>query len=298
MRKQIYCANCGGMGHIYKQCNHPITSYGIMCFNDNMEYLLVQRKDSMSYVEFIRGKYVLENRKYVYKLLSQMTVIERQRLETHDFDGLWKQLWQITDCNSFVREYMEAKAKFERLRKGIFLRSSQSGPDNPGIFFNLEHALRATKSELQEPEWGFPKGRRNINEEDFDCASREFNEETAIDLRYLQFVQPTKPFEEVFLGSNKVRYKHVYYLARYACHDSHSPSQCLNKLQLREIKAMKWFTYNDVLTKINVENIERKELFRRVHNIVLRHHNPHNTPFSSTASSSSRLSADSEDNTE
>ena len=29
-----------------------------------------------------------------------------------------------------------------------------------------------------EPEWEVPKGRRNLNESDIDCALREFTEET------------------------------------------------------------------------------------------------------------------------
>ena len=33
----------------------------------------------------------------------------------------------------------------------------------------------------ESPEWGFPKGRRNMHESDLDCAKREFEEETGID---------------------------------------------------------------------------------------------------------------------
>ena len=271
MRKQVFCANCGDFGHVYKNCNKPVASYGIMCFNDRMQYLLIQRKDSMSYVEFIRGKYILENRGYVLELLTHMTHAERERLQRDDFDSLWKQLWQITDCNTFIREYMEAKAKFERLRRGVLLRTSTDEQPNQETLFNLEISLKNTSSVLDEPEWGFPKGRRNINEEDFDCAVREFNEETAIDIKTLKFIPPTRPFEEIFTGSNKVRYKHVYYLAQFCPPEQHSPSQHLNRLQLREIKAMKWFSYDEVLEKIQSANIERKELFKRVHQIVMRH---------------------------
>ena len=63
-KKHIFCANCGCIGHVYKSCNHPVISYGIICYTlfYDMEanivypkYLMVQRKDSLSYVEFIRG---------------------------------------------------------------------------------------------------------------------------------------------------------------------------------------------------------------------------------------------------
>lgn len=277
MRKQINCANCGGIGHIYKNCSQPVASYGVICFNSSFKYLLIQRKDSMSYVEFIRGKYVIEHRRYIYKLLSQMTVAERDCIKDNDFDTLWRDLWQISDCNSFVREYTEAKIKFDKLRNGFYISQSQSQSQShtthnqtePVIFFDLEIALLKTKSELKEPEWGFPKGRRNINEDDFDCATREFNEETAIDLSHLRFLQPTKPYDEVFIGSNKVRYKHVYYLAEYTPPASHSPSQTLNHMQLREIKAMRWMSYNEALEKISADNIERKELFKRAHVIIM-----------------------------
>jgi predicted NUDIX family NTP pyrophosphohydrolase len=33
------------------------------------------------------------------------------------------------------------------------------------------------KNDYEEPEWGFPKGRRNPNEKNLKCALREFYEE-------------------------------------------------------------------------------------------------------------------------
>ena len=56
-----YCNNCGTKGHIFYQCKQPITSVGIIVFrkgqHDKREYLLIRRKDSLGYVEFMRGKY-------------------------------------------------------------------------------------------------------------------------------------------------------------------------------------------------------------------------------------------------
>ena len=31
-KNTILCANCGGVGHIYKSCNHPVISYGVICY--------------------------------------------------------------------------------------------------------------------------------------------------------------------------------------------------------------------------------------------------------------------------
>ena len=70
----ITCANCGGYGHLYKSCNHPVISYGVICYQIMFDersrtfipkFLMVQRKDSLSYVEFIRGKFSPENRTYL-----------------------------------------------------------------------------------------------------------------------------------------------------------------------------------------------------------------------------------------
>lgn len=39
-------------------------------------YLMVQRKDSVAYVEFIRGKYDLSNKTYIEKMFRNMTLEE------------------------------------------------------------------------------------------------------------------------------------------------------------------------------------------------------------------------------
>ena len=58
----IYCGNCGEKGHMYRDCKYPIISLGVILFDysrskDEIQYLLVRRKDSIGYVEFLRGKY-------------------------------------------------------------------------------------------------------------------------------------------------------------------------------------------------------------------------------------------------
>ena len=57
-----YCNNCGNYGHIYKNCRHPILSYGIILyhkckFTDEIKIVMIERKDSLAYIEFLRGKY-------------------------------------------------------------------------------------------------------------------------------------------------------------------------------------------------------------------------------------------------
>jgi len=279
LKAPIYCANCGGIGHIYKNCNHPVTSYGVICCRIRQdkitgqcfpEYLMVQRKDSLSYVEFIRGKYSIEKKSYIMKLVSNMTPHEREALRTLPFDILWKSLWQADDCKAYQREYAEAKHKFDIIRRGYILKND----NNEVYYFDLDYIINNTECNLKEAEWGFPKGRRNINEHDFVCAVREFKEETGIHPKCIKMLRNQKPFEEVFSGTNKIRYKHIYYLGICFSKDEnillYDPQ---NKIQSREIKDVRWFDYDTAQSHILTYNIERKELFRRVHQVILKHLN-------------------------
>ena len=94
--KEYYCANCGKHGHIYKNCVLPVMSYGVILYRKNAdkqrEYLMIRRKHTLGYVEFLRGKYSTENVNYIIKLLSIMTLEERKNVLTRDFDDLWQTL--------------------------------------------------------------------------------------------------------------------------------------------------------------------------------------------------------------
>jgi hypothetical protein len=100
------CTNCGLTGHLFRNCLAPVTSYGIIAVkydndinrsslfskttmvnngNDSIQFLLIQRKDSLSFVEFIRGKYNQYDTEYISKLLLGMTQDEQHRLRTKNF---------------------------------------------------------------------------------------------------------------------------------------------------------------------------------------------------------------------
>lgn len=281
----VQCCNCGGYGHVYKTCNHPVISYGIICYKADYDnktnsiypnYLLVQRKDSLSYVEFIRGKYEVNNRDYILKLFCNMITEERIRIKNNDFDYLWNLMWCRTlhlpeeNTRNFNKEYKDAKYKFELIKKGIKMILINKDV----ILFNLDYILDNTKSEYDETEWGFPKGRRNINEDDLNCALREFKEETGIPLKNIRICRNIKPLEEIYTGSNKIRYKHIYWIATYIPEDNlnqdYSYYDPLNKIQAKEVKDVQWFNYKEAQEKIRDHNIERKELFKRLNTIIIK----------------------------
>ena len=54
------CNNCGKQGHSFHHCKLPITSYGIILFtyiDKKLNFLMIRRKDTFGYIDFIRGKY-------------------------------------------------------------------------------------------------------------------------------------------------------------------------------------------------------------------------------------------------
>ena len=289
--KTIICANCGGAGHIYRVCNYPICSFGIICCrvtfdtSRNMlvpEYLMVQRKDSLCYVEFIRAKWNPQNRLYIMKLFSSMTPVERERIRSAaSFDVLWYGFWHNDACKSFMKEYNQAKAQFDLLKKGFPMRLAlsceRSASGGEVITFSLDYVLKNTVAEHAESEWGWPKGRRNINESDLKCALREFSEESGMAARDVSVLTYLKPFEEVFNGCNQVRYRHVYYVAvqagasisaNGATGSIGTANATLTAMQAQEIRQVAWCSYDDVMKNTREINVERRELFKRVHQLV------------------------------
>ena len=171
-KKQIFCNNCGKIGHLFHQCKLPITSIGVICFrivNNNIELLLIRRKDSLSFLDFMRGKYNLENYNYIKKLFNRMTKNEQHLILNNDFDYLWKNLWGNSINNIYKSEEKLSKIKFYKLKNGYFV-------DNTNI--NMKDLIQECNSLYEFPEWGFPKGRRNYQEKDLNCGIREFDEET------------------------------------------------------------------------------------------------------------------------
>ena len=173
------CNNCGCYGHIFYNCKKPITSFGIVCYrvSDKIEYLLIQRKDSLGYVDFLRGKYNENNNHQLKNIIYEMTDKEKYNILNKSYKELWDELWnKVNDHYDFKNE-----EKFNFIKK-----------NKPQLFNNNIH--------WDEPEWGFPKGRSNYKEKDLECALREFEEETGIQKASLTIIKNLNPFEEIFNG--------------------------------------------------------------------------------------------------
>ena len=158
------CRNCGMLGHVYKNCTRPITSYGIILINKNKtaknEYLLIQRKNTIAFSEFIFGKYSLNNFDYIKTIFSRMSTEEMSLIKSKpNYKILWNRIYFNDNYNrNIINKYDD------------FIKKYSNFLDNLKVIIN------------QDCEWEFPKGRRNNNESDLECACREFKEETNIDL--------------------------------------------------------------------------------------------------------------------
>ena len=96
-------------------------SYKNICNFTHPNFFLVERKDSLSYIEFIRGKYKNPlNHDYIQLLISRMTKEEKKKLLLNDFDTLWKELWiHVDSVNQRIqKEYKKSKVIFDQQKKG------------------------------------------------------------------------------------------------------------------------------------------------------------------------------------
>ena len=229
-----YCGNCGKQGHIYRRCTEPIISLGIIAFKytdiekKNLKFLMIQRRDTLGFVEFMRGKYNLDNISYLYNIYEIMTHGERLRIVNNDFETLWNTLWM----NKNNRQY--------------------------------HNNIKCT---YESPEWGFPKGRRNLHEKDIDCAMREFQEESGLTETDYQIIN-NNILEEIFLGTNNIRYKHIYYLAECNKLENELLVDKNNFIQVSEVSNIRWFNFQEALDNIRPYNQEKKDILKKAYKLI------------------------------
>ena len=263
MSKNNICNNCGKQGHQFHQCKLPITSYGIILFRlspeNCMEYLMIRRKNSFGYIDFIRGKYMPHNLEHLQLLFDEMSYDEKELIRYNNFETLWRIMWGIQENSyqiQFKGEEISSQKKFEALKSGLPI-------GNNGETITLDTLIECSTTSWKETEWEFPKGRRNFQEKDLDCALREFEEETGILKKHIKIVENILPFEEQFVGSNHKSYKHKYFLGYTENIDND-----LNNYQQSEVSKIEWKTLEDCLESIRPYNLEKKQLIININKVL------------------------------
>jgi 8-oxo-dGTP pyrophosphatase MutT (NUDIX family) len=295
--KKKYCINCGKLGHYNKECTEPTTSAGMILFkfnNDNINYvlkkdismnyfidkfnklenkkivltetknildnindgvlnflkenisfLLIQRRQSLGYIEFVRGRYDVNDLELLIHLFNQMTSNEIKYINDNkdNFDTLWDDLWNIHTKDAYLQiEYDASKIKYNELCSRTLLDE-----------------LLNCKPLYDEPEWGFPKGRRNYRENNIMCAKREIYEETNFVDGDYNILNGIYPLVEVMTGTNEKKYKHIYYIG--VCDNNKGAYMDeSNEMQHYEIGNIGWYNYNECMELLRPYHIEKRRL--------------------------------------
>ena len=267
IKKQVFCNNCGKLGHLFHNCRVPITSIGIIPlrivkkFNNELqrlenviELLIIKRKDSLAFIDFMRGKYIMEDKNYILNLLNNMSINERNYLLTNDFDTIWSYLWNYNTNNLYRNEEKLSKIKFNKLKSG-FTSILES--------YDLKDLVALCDKTYNEPEWGFPKGRRNYHEKDIVCGLREFEEETGYNKSDIEIFNNIVPFEEIFTGSNYKSYKHKYFVGIIS-----NNTIPVSNFQIYEIGEIKWVPIDDVYKYIRDYNYEKTNIINDLNKLL------------------------------
>ncbi len=155
------------------------------------QFHLVQRRDSLAYIRFMRGSYPESE---LTELFSEMTAAEKLRMTLYPFCDLWVDLYFDTHAVEYP-DYEFACARFQQF---------QSRPERMSLL---------VQSPSLELEWTLPKGRKNRYETPLEGAIREYREETKSksELRVI----PCEPFlnedSEYYLANSIEKANTNYY---------------------------------------------------------------------------------------
>ena len=258
------CNNCGKQGHSFHQCKLPITSYGIILCRPSskgFQFLMIRRKDSFGYIDFIRGKYSPYNIEQLQHTINEMSIHEKQQIINENFSTLWTNMWGNTSESQFRSEESIAIKKFDLITHGVYIND---------VKYTLRDLVEKSNTTWTETEWEFPKGRRNPQERDLDCGLREFEEETGYSQDNIFIVENILPFEEIFIGSNHKSYKHKYFLAYMNECKNQDKDDVVNlqKYQKTEVSKLAWKTYDECLKSIRPYNLEKKKIITNINHLL------------------------------
>lgn len=250
----LYCINCGKHNHNLSSCSDPNNSYGLLCFykgesqhsntSVDTKILMIRRKHTIPYIDFLRGKYDVNNIKYLVDLFTKMTYTEISNIATQcNFAKLRNNLGLNNNgSRNFKTEYETSELKFNyilnlgilhkviicinkifssslhivyKLNFEIDIKSVllEYGDLITSQIQDIERQTGKAPALYEDPEWGLPKGRREDRESDLQTAIREFCEETGLQMSNLRIYKNVIPLEEQYIGMNNINYKHTYFIA-------------------------------------------------------------------------------------
>lgn len=210
------------------------TSYGIACcryVNNQWEILMIKKRITYAFNNFVNGKYKSNNNAEIIRLLSGMTIEEKLDLLSLNFNQIWYRLWLNKKIS--LSHFAICKNKFNNA-------------------FTLDGGSRLNKLIKKSTNanyiWEIPKGQKSTYESNIECAIREFSEETSI----------TKDLYKIFLESKQysyiddgIKYTNIFYIGCINNNKLLPSISCTNRHQYTEISDIKWMNINLIKSHVS-----------------------------------------------
>lgn len=235
------------------------TSYGIALCRNNpnknncVEIILVKKRYSYQYYNFVCGHYNIKNSKDLRLLFDNMSFSEKIDILGMKFSKMWYRIWlddpeavfnvrdhynknKIINCqmaeSDIYKLYIQKRNKFY-----------QNFPGHAGQTRIKNLVVGSSNSDIY---WELPKGRKHAAETNIDCAMREFCEETSIPSTKYKILFDIEPVIECHYDSDVV-YKNIYYLAKMREGVSLEPRiNFANFEQITEIEQIRWVSMEEI----------------------------------------------------
>lgn len=253
------------------------SSYGIaLCRynkakNNRVEVLMIKKRYSYYFFNFVFGRYKPNDTKYLRYLFNNMSFSEKIDILGMQFENMWYRIWlsnpskhyDISDLYEAEKKQAISNAEKYRLffqKKNKFEKNfvNDGGKRLKELIYNSSDA---------EIIWEIPKGGKNGNETNLDCAIREFLEETSIANNKYKILYDVDPVIETINDSDVV-YQHYYYLAkiRDSVTDIKPKIVFTNFSQISEVEQIKWISKEEIefLNLSKQESLKLKNTYSEV----------------------------------
>jgi 8-oxo-dGTP pyrophosphatase MutT (NUDIX family) len=228
-------------------------------FHRRYEILIVKRRISYAFTDFVLGNYSLHNKIQIRNLFNKMTNDEKIEILKGDYENLYYRLYLQNPpvVNNKINNVMDIfnPTKTSEMRNYLFRKHHYEKLyyENNGLYMKMLITNSASNNAVI---YEIPKGRLHKNERPLDGAIREFTEETNFK-RSLYTILDKPPIQTSYVSDN-VKYYIRLYLAYTNCQEEIKLR--FNPQQISEISEIRWCGFNEIsmLNNHHLTNLSRQ----------------------------------------